>query len=289
MFNLMTWTSMLIKLDYAIGLRAFGLVLYGALPANLAILGILKVELTSVRNFSPAYLIAAAILPFSVVCLLVRSRLRVWYGSPKFLLARSSVLTLGILICASVICGLAGIIRGEYVLNVSSLLKPSEWQAIAESLLMAVVSLVLASTLFSSVLVKGDSLPGLPSGEFAETMREYARFNKSLTDSGIWRQCPDHELEVLWNDAESLILKAKGTSNVGGYLNRISMVRLENDLNGMEKALNELLRAQDPGARHRLWEQLFGPADRLSQPDRIRRQHKSSFVASIANLKIGLY
>ena len=281
---------MIAKLDYTIGLRALGLVLYGALPANLAVLGILKVELTPLKAFSSLYLLAAILLPSCVVCMLVRSRLRLWYCTSKWLLLRSSILTMLILITASMVCGLAGIIKGNYVLNVTAVFKPSEWHAMTESMLMAVAALVLTSTLFAGILVKGDSLPGLPSAEFAQIVSAFIRFSKRLNESGIWRHCPDDDsLKRLKQDAAFVMEKIKDASSIGGYLNSVSVSRLRDDMTGMETALEELVKRDNTEIREQHWGLLFGTSENLLHDDLIHREQKRDMIQRLKNIKSELY
>src|SRR5438552_16300139 len=90
-------------LDQLLGLRSWGLILYGALPASLSLLGILDVKVGSLDKLLPILLVS--LLPLSLTFLLIRARQRDWYLTTDYLNLRSSITTFLIVVSATLISG----------------------------------------------------------------------------------------------------------------------------------------------------------------------------------------
>jgi hypothetical protein len=178
------------KADYIIGIRASGLILYGALPANLALLGMLEVKLGKVENLlslsASLLFLPASLLPLAVTFLLVRNRCREWYLTKDFLLCRSLVVTFLLTCCVSLITGAAGVINGKYILTPEHIFDRQHFTVMAESFLLGISSLVITSTLFMSILTKAPDLPALPSSKFVELLNSIRNKIKQMQRSEIW-------------------------------------------------------------------------------------------------------
>jgi len=187
MFSLRFWKSADVKnhLDRVFGLRAWGLLLYGILPANLALIGTLEVKLGKVDNLLP-YIIPVSILPILITYLLILSRYRSWYLTRDFLKRRSAITTALILVSASLISGAAGILQGRYILSISNFWDRPHFMAIIESFLFGVSSLVITSTLFMSLLTKPSELPGIPSSKFVDQLTELRAALRLVQTSNVW-------------------------------------------------------------------------------------------------------
>ena len=172
-------SSRLIRLDNIICLRAWGFILYGALPANLALLGVLKIE---IGTGSKLLLLPASILPIVITFLLIRSRHRDWYLTANYLNLRSAVSTLIVLVLAATICRISVSIRDNS--NFADFFR----KGVIESFLLAVVSLVVSSTLFMTVLTKDPKLPGLPSSDFVKLMKRIRSDLRKIKGSAIWEE-----------------------------------------------------------------------------------------------------
>lgn len=78
--------------DLYVGLRSWGLILYGALPASLAMLGFLDVKIGKVDDLFP-FLLPASALPVLLTFLLIRARQKEWYLTTDHLNLRSAITT----------------------------------------------------------------------------------------------------------------------------------------------------------------------------------------------------
>src|ERR1700752_5346630 len=171
-------------LDLIFGIRGWGLILYGALPANLALLGTLEVKLGKVDDLK-YFLIPVSFLPIFATFLLIRNRYKEWYLTTDFLKTRSAITTLIIVVSATLISGASGVLHNKYVLTLN-FWNDAGLMAIAESYLFGVSSLVITSTLFMTVLSKGSDLPGLPSAKFVELLSKIRSGLSQVKASPIW-------------------------------------------------------------------------------------------------------
>ena len=80
-------SRVLVIADQIFGLRAWGLILYGVLPSNLALLGLVKVD--SSFQDKILHLLPALLLPVLVSYLLIRTRHQEWYLTRSLLAVRS--------------------------------------------------------------------------------------------------------------------------------------------------------------------------------------------------------
>ena len=164
-----------LRYDYQLGLRGWGLVIYGVLPASLATLGA-RVPILPGESRELVFALAVlGVAPLAVLYLLIRQRLAHWYLSPDYLGSRSAVTTALIFLLSSAVCGAAGLANGEYVILPArqwlSLGPDGPWPAIGKSSLLGLVVLVGSSTLFLIAVKDVGGLPALPSKQFVERLR----------------------------------------------------------------------------------------------------------------------
>ena len=198
-------TPGIVTLDYLVGLRAWGLLLYGALPATLALLGLLEVKLTQTPNI--LLLIPISFLPLFLTFLLVRSKHREWYLTSDFLNFRSALVTVSIISMATLISGLSGVLHDKYHFSLSVITKAGVVEygyIVAESFLFGAGSLVLTSTLFMTIITKGGDLPGLPGSELVKTIATIRTKLRRVKSAPLWdaplgdsRKNEAHELKLL--------------------------------------------------------------------------------------------
>ena len=273
----------LISLDRIVGLRAWGLILYGALPSNLALLGALKVEIGRSETLLP-FLLPASILPIFLTFMLIRARHGDWYLTIDFLILRSVVTTIMILLLATSICGFSGIIRGKYSLGIPDSL--DECTAIAESFLLAIVSLVLSSTLFIAVLTKNSNLPGLPSDDFVKLMTEIRSNTRKIKGSDIWKKyipLDDNELIKVAEEVKHDIDQAFVCT--GNHLAKRSLEPIREDIIELIEVLVEIRDGGSEEARASKWRIYFAHPEVLSSAEKPFRASKKEQVASLERLK----
>jgi hypothetical protein len=177
--------KVVVTLDLLLGLRAWGLILYGVLPANLALLGMLEIKLGTIAHLIP-FILPVIALPLITTFLLIRNRHKEWYLTTDLLGFRSIVVTTVILLIATLISGMSGIIHGKYIVSWAYFNTKEHWTTIAESFVLAVGSLVLTSTLFLTILTKDSNFPGLPSVDFVNLLKEIRIQLRMLKASPVW-------------------------------------------------------------------------------------------------------
>jgi hypothetical protein len=194
-------------LDRVLGLRSWGLILYGSLPACLSLLGLLDIKLDLIDR--PVLIAFVSLLPLSVTFLLVRARERTWYFTDDYLEIRSLITTILIILCATAISGAVGIIRHKYIFSLEHLTDRTHMIALTESFLFAIASLVVSSTLFATVLTKDIDLPGLPSSGFVTAVAKIRQQLIAIQNSKVWQEYKESEgtkiFDELDTDREQLI------------------------------------------------------------------------------------
>ena len=194
--------KMLIRLvcfiDQLLGLRAWGLILYGALPANLALLGVVKIELAKAE---PKFLVAASIIPIVIIFLLIRSRHKEWYLTMDWLILRSLITTIAIVILASMITWVSGVLNNTYVPTSCSLLNFSCWsldtlfkQGLSDAYLKGIASLVVSSAGFMALITKTIDLPGVPSSAMVTKLNELRKALIKLQNAPIWKKYSEENI-----------------------------------------------------------------------------------------------
>ncbi|HKQ07468.1 MAG TPA: hypothetical protein VJ464_20255 [Blastocatellia bacterium] len=183
----------LVRLDRLLGLRGWGLVLYGALPANLALIGAVKVEMKLEASL-PLFLFVVP-LPVITTYLLIRTRQKEWYLATDRLALRSAITCAMIILLASLITGAARLIQGEYRwdfdFRLAGLFTPAHLKTAGESFLFGIATLVFSSTLFMTILTKGTDLPGLPLTGFVTLLGKVRQGLKRFQGQPIWHASPD--------------------------------------------------------------------------------------------------
>jgi hypothetical protein len=280
-------SNYLIKLDIIVGLRAWGLILYGALPSNLALVGALEVKIGNIDDLNPFYFIAASILPIFLLFMLIRDRHKEWYLTTDFLNLRSTIVTIIILILATLISGISGIIHNRYIVGLPQSWSWNEWTAIAESFLLAVTSLVVSSALFMTAIAKESNLPGLPTVEFVKLIEELQRNLRYMKNNKIWEtyiSIDDNELIDLVKKIELDLIKAN--TYIGNRLAIKSLKPLQKDMTNLIRALENV---RDGGQG--TWEIYFEQEFRLSADNKKRRTclFKEEFdsIERLKGLKLG--
>lgn len=260
----------MIFLDKLLGLRAWGLIFYGALPANLALLGMLDVTVAKLENVPKYFLPAAMILPVFVTFLLIRNRHREWYLTTDYLFIRSLFATLLILYCSSLISCASGIIQGSYHITMGRVSGGSplmliniDTQVLTECLLQGVASLVLTSTLFMGIVVKNTGLPGLPSSNVVERMGKIRERLNRLQRNPIWASPgfptgeadsgnPYRIAEELREDLHKL------ADQQGNRLAKLSLKRLSLDVDAFMLAAKDIIEDNElPELQEIKWKQYF--------------------------------
>jgi hypothetical protein len=174
--------------DHWLGLRGSGLIVYGALPASLGAVGVLKVPeqaaaLPLSANAIP-FIALVALAPVVLTYVLTRQRMVAWYVLRDFLGLRAVLNTLGIVVASTAVC-----------LAVRVLAKPdigaalSQWlglglakqaNTVGHALLLSLAFLVGSSTLFLTVIKEDSGLPLLPK---KDRLAAETELRKSLVET----------------------------------------------------------------------------------------------------------
>ncbi len=222
------------KYDYIFGLRLIAIILYGTLPSTLVILDIVKVKI-NITNQNLFLLIIIALIPSSILFLLIKNKLDKYYLMKDYSICRAILITLAIFIMSILVVGLSRTINGYYrIVGLNEL----ELQPFGESFILAIGSMVLTSTLFWAFLTKDLELPCLPKKDFMnciiETRQLLLKISKNIIFEGgnVGREnYEDIETQVRTSKNKLKdIQKACLAFNI--------MEQLINDLDGLEKAID---------------------------------------------------
>lgn len=271
-----------VLLDLVVGLRGWGLILYGVLPANLALLGFVEIKL-SASSLILLLLPIVVFLPLVTTFLLIRNRHKDWYLTTKLLNTRSFIVTLVILLLASLISGLSGIIHGRYLVSLAYFGTMSHLATIAESFLMAVGSLVLSSTLFLTILTKDSDFPGLPSTDFvrlAKTIRESLR---GLQASQVWLRFSNPDAKTV-TDAKALAENLKQLSNYSGLaLEKLSFKPVDAGVKSFIDAVTRINNGANADSKRLSWDKYFGASVILLETEKVEKPPQQRVVQDDAS------
>lgn len=267
--------------DHLFGFRGWALVLYGALPANLAVIGAVRVDSALTAPTWPT--LALLTLPVFTTYLLIRTRQREWYISAAFLRIRSVIVTLTILVCSVAIYDAAQLAKNRFTWSAERPWWTAESSlALRESLLFSVASLVVSSTLFMTLLTRATDLPGLPSVATVTALSRMRQGLRTVQLHSIWYQCPDQATTGLEATLEELrdALASRATLDLPSFaiLSLDSLATLVADLSA---AIEEIM-AFNPGPnRQSIWNRYFASEDALSKAELSERQHQAKRAASV--------
>lgn len=279
-------------LDKIFGIRAFGLIFYGILPSILFLIGILEVKVYNI-NESAQFLII--ILIFLIIILififsLIRNRLKGFYLTTDYLNRRSFMITAITLSISTAIFGLSGVLQGKYVFVIShnwngdmDLLKS---EPNFEPILLAVASLLVASTVFLTIVTKEVDLPALPPSKFVKLIADIQSDMKLLQNNPIWGEYVSIEYDKLIyltskiEDSLSQAINIKICFNLQKSLNPV-----HNDIVNLIKALNAISEHSINTSKEYTWGIYFKNQKSLSSDQEIRRERISEIINSIERLK----
>lgn len=163
-------SNSLLLWDHRLGLRGSGLIIYGALPASLSALGVVKVPEQAALPLSAhsiPFIAVVALAPVVLTFVLTKQRMAAWYVLSDYLILRALLNTFGIVVASTAVC-----------LAMRALTKPdvgaalSQWlgfalakqaNTVGHALLLSLAFLVGSSTLFLTVIKEDSGLPLLPT------------------------------------------------------------------------------------------------------------------------------
>lgn len=281
----------LVILDRVLGLRAWGLIMYGALPANLILLsGILKpekVEKLEVKTADSFFFLflAVSLLPLCLMFLLLRNRHQEWYLTTTWLARRSAITTLLIVICASLIAGAGGVIQGRYVLKPPALWDRACLNGVIESYLFGIGSLVLSSTLFMSIMGKSSDLPGLPSTGFTNALAKIRGGVRQIQGANIW-----HEFSA---GSAALVAQADAVGKEigdlvvlpGHDLAKRSLRNVAAGAKALGAAVREIQNGGNEYQQREVWARYFAEESQLTPSQKAMRDDKRSAYAAMQQLR----
>lgn len=277
----------LVRSDQMLGLRASALLLYGALPANLALLGVLELKTYPFGGNSYVILIAC-FLPVLLTFLLIRNRHKDWYLSRENLTSRSLLATGVVIGLASLISGAAGVLRGTYTPSLSAM----SLHAMTNCLLTGVASLVLTSTLFLTIITKGADVPGLPSTQLVTDLSKIRQdlilIQASLrTTRNEGRTPKTGELNELQTRAKSVQQKIEETcANPGSWFAHRSLDPVKYGASCLQDAVGQIVAAQGEEMKIITWQKYFDEEKTLPQALRPHREDVAMQYEAIARLRL---
>lgn len=294
MISILQKSSFLVLLDNIFCFRAWGLILYGALPSYLALLGVSKgkVEFTDIDNLLRIF-IFASILPIAITFLLIRARQRNWYLTTDFLNVRSFISTFVILILATLICGVSVIIhsdnQGESNIGLLEYIKREGLGKIAsQAYLLAVVSLVISSTLFITVLTRNINLPGLPSDDFVKLLGKIRTNMRKIMSSKVWKEyfsLDDNGLTKLAKEIKDDMDQAAVCT--GNYIAKKSLDPIRKDVINLIEIFKEIKEGGSKVSKQIKWKIYFAGPEVISDHKKpsLPSEKEKKQIASLDRLR----
>ena len=280
----------IIFLDKIFGIRAFGLIFYGVLPSILFLIGVLEVKIYNINEYAQFFIIMPIILITIFIFSLIKNRLKGFYLTTDFLNIRSFMITVITLLISTVIFGLSGALQGKYVIVI-----PHNWNESMgflksepnfEPFLLAVASLLIASTLFFTVVTKEVNLPALPPVKFVKLITEVQDNMKLMKNHHIWKgyvSLEDDKLLDLTKKIEDLLSQA---INIKISFNlQKSLKQVHEDTINLIKVLKDIRSRSNDLSKEYTWRIYFGNQESLSSDQKKRRESMSEIINSIERLK----
>ena len=227
--------------------------------------------------------------------MLIRARHRDWYLTSDFINLRSAVSTLVILILATLICAFSIIVHKEgksdnSVESIIGIFEHFKWEELKiiapQAFLLAVVSLVISSTLFITVLTKKVNLPGLPSVELVELIDKIRNNMRKIMGSKVWE-------EYISVDDGKLINMAVEVKNdidqaavcTGSYFVKKSLELIRIDIVNLKDILEEVRSGGNKEAKETKWNLYLAKPEDLFKANELFRPSKRDQIASLDRLK----
>jgi len=280
----------IIFLDKIFGIRAFGLIFYGVLPSILFLIGVLEVKIYHINESALFFIIVPIILIIIFIFLLIKNRLKGFYLTTDFLNICSIMITTITLLISTVIFGLSGVIQGKYVFVI-----PHNWNESMDLLksgphfepfLLAIASLLIASTLFFTVVTKEVNLPALPPVKFVKLIIEIQDNMKLLKSDPIWKEyvsMEDDKLIYLANKIEYLLSQA---INIKINFNfQKSLKPVHDDIINFIDVLESVKYNANDKLKKETWEIYFANIISLSPDQKTRRERNNEICNSINRIK----
>jgi len=280
-----TWLT----LDYLFGIRGYGLIIYGALPASLGALGAFKtpdqaVLDSKIGSAALPYIFCVALVPVILTFVQVRQRLANWYLLSDYLSVRATTITVAIILVSSLVCGANGLLVGTYrwlciaawqELPLGYKLKP-----IGECLLLSFAYLVGSSTLFLTVVKEDSNLPLLPGKQEVDDLKTLRGHLRDIEKNDVQSKRPaengqDEDFasrmtgftQIISNAATALENVEKGFTGLG---RKKFYEKLSADLSGLKAAAGDVYHAQINWPCY--WDPAVDPST-LNTQQRERRTH----------------
>jgi len=162
------------SLDEILGIRGRWVILYGALPSSISFLGVKVLKDVKFTNTLEFYLLVSIILitPFIITFVHIRANCRLWYLNRYLLTFRSVVLTISILLLATIFSLVSDLLL-QFSEDTADVL---HWEAISSglprALIIGIASMTISSAFISGMLVSKKYYYGLPSNSFEDSIKE---------------------------------------------------------------------------------------------------------------------
>ena len=280
----------IIFLDKIFGIRAFGLIFYGVLPSILFLIGVLEVKIYNIIESAQFFIIMPIILIAIFIFSLIRNRLKGFYLTTDFLNIRTFMITVITLLISTVIFGLSGVIQGKYVFVIPNNL--NEGMDLLKSgpnfepFLLAIASLLIASTLFFTVVTKEVNLPALPPVKFVKLIIEVQNNMKLLKSDPIWKEyvsMEDDKLIDLANKIEDLLNQAIDIKISFEF--QKSLKPVHDDIINFINVLEDVKHNANEQLKKQTWEIYFANINSLSLDQKTRRKRNNEICNSINRIK----
>ena len=277
-------------LDKIFGIRALGIVLYGAMSSIFFLLWNLEVEKYQINENAHFFIMMLIFAVITFIVLLIRYRLKGFYLTTEYLTIRSIMITTITLSISTVIFELSGVLQGKYVFVI-----PHNWNesldllksgSSYEPFLLAVTSLFMASPLFIIVITKKVDLPALPPSNFIKLIIEIQGDIKLLKNNPIWKEDVSMEDDQLIDLANKIEKSLDSAINIKINFNlQKSLKPIHDDMINFSDMLKNLKYTANEGLKKTIWEIYFANTISLSPEQKMHRERKNEICKSINRIK----
>lgn len=277
-------TNNLIKLDNYLGLRGWGILLYGILPSNLVFLKTFDLNMSDRNDLLIVSILVASLLPIIIIFMLVKKEIRKWYLTPDSLNCRSATITILIVTVSTSIIGCSGIVQGKYVFSMPE--KIADLNAIAECFFLAILTMLISSSLFTLAFIRKTDLPGLPSLEYENSIETVNNNIRKIKSTEILEQFIIFENSLIYLVEETEKALDNIISSKGNTIAKKSLKTTHEDVSNLLKALKEIKnRSGNQKLEEKVWKRYFDASSELTDEEKIRRERKIAIFKSVQRLK----
>lgn len=283
----LTESDFLIWIDELLGLRGWGLILYGVLPSNLAVFS-LDAKLPDLNKFPINFIILASITPLFFIFAMITNQVRRWYITKDRFGVRSLSITFLIMLISGLIIEISGVLNNKFLLNAP---RNNDIFLASEEFFLVFSGLVLStsSLFFISLMYKND-FPFLPSPSFEKSMDIIEGNLRKILHERIWVEYSDIDDSLIELVTATIEEIDRVIWSNGNRFAKLSLKYYCKDLRNLKKILEKIKENRSEGSKKYDWIIYFDIYGNLTNDQYLRRvDGKEAFdsLYRLRNIELG--